>query len=596
MPQKNPRFQAQVTGSVEALSNAVFPLLEHFNVCSFDIFDTLAERLLDPPDQVKRLAALRLTERFVKETEISLTVDEILRLRDETEAILRQRSKACGLDYECRFTEIADVIADKMGEDQHGKRHSSAIIKNIRDAIVLSEIIAESQALRPKPGMIEFLAELKVRGKRIIAISDMYLDGPIIRKLLDQLGLGRFIDEIYISADHGCGKYSGRLFRHVFESEAITPAELLHIGDNSVSDFDIPASVGTSAILFRNPIQTRRQQINQAYKWLSDRNPYWRGRHLVSGIPRTESDNFFSGFGFEVLGPIYATFVATLREALLANRIEHAFFLARDGDLLHHIYAVFDNLSLSLPPASTSTYLHISRKSVALPSAYRGLGVRQLQLLLPRIERGGIAVIAEALGLQPESLAEVAHRYGLESVTTPVDLGTRDWSTILAADPTLAKTVRNHARDAREILRLYLQQEGFFGAGRRIALVDIGWNGSIQHALKETFSDDDEWPVVTGYYLSFNDNLGHGLDECEAVGLLFDKRRHHPRYSIFEHFEEVFENGARALDPTTIGYRRLDNGRVVPVLRSDQARDRCAERDFDPLAACRTSTLLMQMK
>jgi FMN phosphatase YigB (HAD superfamily) len=584
MPPQYRKFQAQVTGSVEDLRRTVLPVLDKFIVLSFDIFDTLAERLTDPPDQIKRLAARRLTERLAEYTDRKISVEEILQLRDAIETELRNRSAAAGLDHECRFIDLAGAIAGKLGEGQHGERPTTAQIQGLRDAIVASELVAESQVLRPKLGMTELLAELKVSGKRIIAISDMYLDGPMIHKLLDQLGLGRYIDAIYVSADHSLGKYSGRLFHHVFEAESISPVELLHIGDNAVSDFDVPVSAGTSAVLFRNPNQTRRQQVNQTYKWLSDRNPYWRGRHLVSGIPKTNSNDFFSVFGFEILGPIYATFVAAVREALLADRIDRAFFLARDSELFHRMHAVFDSPTLGLPPAPESTYLHISRKSVALPAAHRGLGLRQLQILLPRMQQGGIAAIAGALGLEPNALKEVAHRYKLDSVSTPVDAGSRDWPTLLAADTGLDEIVRDRARGARELLRLYLQQEGFFGAGRRVALVDIGWSGSIQRALKDAFSDDHDWPNVRGYYLSFNDNLGHGLDEHEAVGLLFDKRRNHPRHSIFEHFEEIFENGARALDATTIGYRRLDDGSVLPVLLSDCASDRRAEHGFDPIA------------
>lgn len=540
-------------------------------VISFDIFDTLVERIIEPPDQVKRLAA-----RILSEKTASLQVDTILRLRDEAEAILRAQSASTGLDHECRFSELAVSMAQTIANDP-------AEAEGIRTAIIAAELAAESRVLRVKKGMMEILMELKASGQRVIAISDMYLDSTLLIQLLKQLDLADCLDAIYVSADHGMGKYSGRLFRHVFATESIAPSSLLHIGDNAHSDYTMPLSQGSSAIHFRDDTAVLRQQIGQAYKWLSDRNPYWRGQHVVSGIPLPPEKDFFFDYGFGTLGPIYATFIASLRETLLADKIHHAFFLARDGELFHHLYALFDDPSLALPPAPTSSYLHISRKAVALPAAHRGLGRKQIELLLPRMQQRGFAAIAGALGFDPHLLHDLARHYGLDNVTTPIALKSRDWPATLAADATLQAIVHSRSQEPRTLLRQYLQQHGFFGIDKRVALIDIGWNGSIQRALKDAFGEDDNWPHVTGYYLSYNDNLGHQLDEHEAVGILFDKRKMHARYSSFEHFEEIFENGARALHPTTIGYRQKADNTIEPILLSEDASDRCAERSFDPM-------------
>lgn len=575
---------ARMAGSVEQLRPMLVPLPDSVRIVSFDIFDTLTERLIEPPDQVKRLAARLLTEALIRNDGRTLAIDAILALRDDTEGKLRRQSAEAGLDPECRFSAIAEAMAGRLVDQQQFDLPLGADVRALCDAIVASEIAAETRALRAKQGMAELLAEIKTTGTRVVAISDMYLDGPLIRQLLDQLDLGSHIDAIYVSADCSLGKYSGRLFRAVFDRESITAAELLHVGDNPVSDVQMPMAEGASAILFHDPERPRRQQINQACKWLSDRNPYWRGRHFFAGLPAVRSPDFFFTYGFETLGPIYATFVASVRETLIAQGIERAYFLARDGELFQRIHDLFDDPALCLQPAPPATYLHISRKAVALPAAHNGLGVRQVQFLLPRIEQRGLAAIAGAIGIETEAVSGLARRLGLESATTPVDLSARDWPELVANDAVFQELVKQRAGVARDLLRRYLVQHDFFGTGRRLALVDIGWNGSIQRALKDAFGEDGDWPTVSGHYLSFNDNLGHELDAREARGTLFDRRAMHPRDNIFEHFEEVFENGARALEATTIGYRELGDGSVVPVFLSDEAGDRRAERDFDPLS------------
>lgn len=576
--------QAGTAGSVEQLWGMLLPLPDKVRIVSFDIFDTLTERLIEPPDQVKRLAARLLTEALIRNDGRALAVDAILALRADTEGKLRRQSAEAGLDPECRFTAIAEAMAERLVDQQQFDLSLSADVPAIRDTIVASEIAAETRALRAKQGMAELLAEIKATGTRIVAISDMYLDGPLIRQLLDQIGLGNYIDAIYVSADHALGKYSGRLFQTVFEQESITAAELLHVGDNAVSDVHMPMAEGASAIHFHHSEWARRQQISQACKWLSDRNPYWRGRHFFAGLPAARTSEFFFAYGFETLGPIYTAFVAHVRETLTTEAVEHTYFLARDSELFQRLHTLLNDPALGLPPAPPATYLHISRKAVALPAAHAGLSVRQLQLLLPRIEERGLAAIAGAIGIEAEALSGLACRLGLESVSTAIDTSAHNWPELLAKDAEFQDLVKQRARGARSLLRRYLQQHDFFGAGRKLALVDIGWNGSIQRALKDAFGDDDDWPAVSGYYLSFNDNLGHELDAREACGLLFDKRTMHPRDNIFEHFEEVFENGARSLEATTIGYREHENGSVVPLFLADDACDRRAERDFDPLA------------
>jgi phosphoglycolate phosphatase-like HAD superfamily hydrolase len=541
--------------------------------------------VIEPPDQIKRLAARHMTEDLFGRGGKAISIDEILRLRDRIEAVLRSKSASAGFDHECRFSELAEGMATCIIELRRESLPQGSDIPGLSSTIVAAELAAETRALRPKTGMAELLAEIKAADKRIIAISDMYLDGTLIQALLDRLGLGQYIDALYVSSDHALGKYSGRLFQFVFEREAVAPRNILHIGDNPRADFSVPAAAGSSAILFRHPDQSHRQQVNQTYQWLAKGNRYWRGRHLFAGVPAANASDFFRRYGFETLGPIYATYVASLREAMIAQGIEHAFFLARDGELFHQLHHLLDAPALGLPPGPTTTYLHISRKAVALPAVHSGLGARRLKLLLPRMRQRGLAAIADALGIESEALIDLSQRMQLESVDVPIDTGSCDWPGVLAADAELQDMVRLRGCNARALLRRYLEQWAFFGAGRRIALVDIGWNGSIQCGLKDAFGDDDDWPEVQGYYMSFNDNLGHGLEAHEVSGILFDKFRDHPRHNVFEHFEELFENGARALDATTIGYQEQDDGTVAPLLLPDDASDRRAERAFDPIAA-----------
>jgi len=567
-----------VYGSVDELRVALATYADLVDVVSFDIFDTLVERRFGPPEQVKQLAA-RLAATAAAGLGLSIPLVRLLALRHEVEADLRARAAAAGLDHECRFSELAGELARRLHAEC-----SPAIAATIVEALLVeSELLAEGQALVPKPGMIELLAELRGAGKRVIAVSDMYLDGALLAGLLHRLGFDLPPQAIYVSADAGLGKYSGRLFHHVFRQEQVAPARLLHVGDNPASDWEMPLALGAGALLLRQAERVRRGHMYQVHKWLADRNPFWRGPHLAADLPRSAAGDFFTRYGHDVLGPVFSVFVARVRELLNEGGFDRAFFLAREGDLFLRIHELFDDAGPGIAPAPLHSYLYISRKAVALPAAHKGLSEERLRLFAHHLGQRGLAGLGNALGIEPTAIAGVADALGLPDPRQPMDMQAQDWPAVLAGNAEFQSVIRAQAAAARATLRRYLEQGGFFGAGRRVALVDIGWNGSIQRALRDSFGEDADWPDVHGFYLSFNDNLGHSLGTGEASGILYDRRSFHPRHDILVHYEEIFENGARALHASTVGYCQKTDGRVEPVFRDEAEPDRQAERQFNAM-------------
>ena len=72
-----------------------------------------------------------------------------------------------------------------------------------------------------------------------------------------------------------------------------------------------------------------------------------------------------------------------------------------------------------------------------------------------------------------------------------------------------------------------------------------------------------------------------GLGE-RIRGLMFDARNGNAHESAAMEFEEIFEQGARSGEGTTLGYAEQD-GRVVPRLKDDSVPDRQGEIACNPL-------------
>jgi predicted HAD superfamily hydrolase len=560
--------------SISELTHRLAAIEKEVDLVSFDIFDTLLERCIEPPDAVKLASARRLAARLGKNGAAALTAAAIHAARDEVEASLRRQAVESGFDHECAFSDIAAGVARHLAPDNE-EAMSAAFIE--------CEMEAEKEALFPKSGAIAVVAAARAQGKRIVAISDMYLDGTLIRQLLRHFQLDGLIDFIYVSADVKLAKYSGRLFRHVLEAEGVAPARMVHVGDHAHSDFAAPRRLGIRSYHLRDTVNLQRRQEGHTLHWLAARNPFWRGRQLLHMIPSPASEDFHYRYGYSQLGPVFCGFVLGVMEELRRREIGKVFFLAREGELFRLLYR---KMAPALEHSSTAeSYLYVSRKAVFLPASWRGLSRRLLNTVLYNPKQKGFFSLANALGIAPEEFEGVARRFGLERVDQPI----REWADAdfarLLADEELQSIVARHACAARTVLRRYLAQEGFF-AEKRVALVDIGWNGTIQKAISEAFGDDPDFPEIAGLYVSFNDGFKYGFSPGEAQGILYDSSTSPLSHNVFAPFEEMFENSARALHGTTTGYREdASSGRVEPVLREEGTPDRDAEKSFEARTA-----------
>jgi FMN phosphatase YigB (HAD superfamily) len=106
------------------------------------------------------------------------------------------------------------------------------------------ELAFEAASLHPNRRLLRRLAALSARGKRVIAISDMYLPRELLCELLDRVAPGHPIDAVYCSAELNLTKRSARLFGAVLEREGVSADRVLHLGDDRRADLEMARSAG----------------------------------------------------------------------------------------------------------------------------------------------------------------------------------------------------------------------------------------------------------------------------------------------------------------------------------------------------------------
>lgn len=140
---------------------------------------------------------------------------------------------------EGRLDDIARIACDLMGQ-----RHQSA-------AYIEEEMAYEARSLALNP-LVPWLRR-EFPNKRIVFVSDMYLEGHRIRALLAEQLDDVSQADVFASTDGQGSKRQGALFGYVAERLKTAPERILHFGDNFESDYRKAKAAGWQAIYLPLP-------------------------------------------------------------------------------------------------------------------------------------------------------------------------------------------------------------------------------------------------------------------------------------------------------------------------------------------------------
>ena len=144
------------------------------------------------------------------------------------------------------------------------------IYKHLPEYDEKDEINAELSVCKANPEALKFFNTVKKAGKagkdskdgkagkRVVIISDMYLDRPTIENILTNSGFELEGVNVYVSSEYGLTKRSGNLFKKVLREEGMVgrEGEVLHIGDHFISDYLNPRKCGMKSFLYNRCSQS----------------------------------------------------------------------------------------------------------------------------------------------------------------------------------------------------------------------------------------------------------------------------------------------------------------------------------------------------
>jgi len=503
-------------------------------VVSFDVFDTLFVRPLSDPEDAFDM----LGERF------GIAGFRRIRCDAQIEAFRQMHLAGQGevtLDgiYACMTGLPAGVSAAALRQ---------------------AEIELELALTVPNADLIDTFKNVVGR-KRVVVVSDMYMPQSFFEALFDKYALPRV--PMYISADRGATKRDhGELFDRMVAEVGVSPDKVLHIGDNPHGDVLRAREHGLRAFHYVNTMAASYTvspslgaSIAAAMAKLHDRR---------------DAVNTFYGLGYRFGGPAALGLLEWVRDQAVLDAVDVVLFVARDGYVLDQL--VQRGHASGMPPHA---YFPGSRVAFALSTINEHNFDQWMDFL-----------VSGCHGLSPD---EVLERIG---VTVPErrvmeDLGLGDGVIIDVGNLGQLREFLSAYRD--EILRVAIRnRRGLFNllhsfgirSGMRVAMVDVGWNGTTQETMRNALAELLDVELV-GYYLGLADSAEchrrraemsmKALLDSSSVGVERMAKLYERRVGVEMMFSAPHE--------ATIGYELNDDGSVRAVEDAGRGADHLALRE-----------------
>jgi predicted HAD superfamily hydrolase len=394
-------------------------------------------------------------------------------VRREAEKVSRKEREQLEGDTEVTFDEIYIVLQEFLGVPE-------SVVKTLQHL----EIETEIKVLYADPLMKEVFDYAKAQDKKVIICSDMYLPKILLKHLLESCGYDIQNTPIYVSCEYRKNKHTGELF------EYLPKGNIIHIGDNEHSDMMMAQQRGLDSFYYgyqeNLPLDfSHNTSITQS---------------LIKGITtkifleKNGDLTPLEKIGLQVYGPFLSGFLIWFFSKIRNKKYDRILFFARDSFVFYEaIKKCSEKPELffsSLPPID---YTYISRRAITFPTLF-DLNISKL----PRMMYGrGSRSIREWLKLYN------IHNTSLITGDISAAGFSSDEAITYGEDPRLSNLLqRIYPHILEAVVQARIEAAKYFEqfSGNNIAIVDLGWSGSLQQGLSKLLSLTNPSVKVDGYY------------------------------------------------------------------------------------------------
>lgn len=453
-----------------------------YEYISFDIFDTLIKRPFYRPTDLFHL----LDKLYEKECSSNASFHQI---RIDGEIAARARLQKQFPDYQdVTIDEIYDYIREIYG-----------IPADICSALKEEEKRLEIHFCTVRKTVKELYELALYAGKKIILVSDMFLDKETIGKILKKNGYSDY-QKIFLSSEKRRLKHTGDLFRTVLNGLNIDGSRILHMGDNHYCDVLKAGEIGFHTVyiprtinVFENKVKgvdtgecsTLAQKVGGA---ILDRSKLLESAGYGSMIAMAANyyfDNPFRPFnsesdynadpsfiGYYALGMHLAGLIKWISEQ--ASGYERILFMARDGFLVKQAYDIWSGYMEQVPK---SEYIYASRKMLLSVSVASTADFMNLPIVYTRYNP---SAILELLNFCTKDIAEETRTQIFKNAEIPEE---KNFESKYEFQEFMKFYLEHFYDKNRHAISKELLKEYYKDVKERDIAFDMGYSGNIQSAF-----------------------------------------------------------------------------------------------------------------
>ena len=509
-------------------------LAEKSSVIAFDCFDTLVHRKCNNEQVLVEWA--KYMERILC---LKVSWKDLYKTRKEKEIYLKKEIEEPS--YKDLLKEVYDSCHMKISFDEFYNMSKKMEVAIEQKALVIDE-----------DGLL-LIHDLKEMKKEIIVISDFYFGKELLKPILDNLGIGKFIDEIFVSSDIGKRKSTGNLYQYVLKRKHIRPEKMLMIGDNSRSDVEIPSKLGIRSWHKKN-------------EWNSPK--ILEKKDIIKNIYEISGCNYNPLRGYI---PILLLFADRLYKYLTEAQEDKIYFCSREGQGLKKIFDYYQSFYPKVLQFETN-YLYVSRKATVL-AGLENIQRESFDNIFSKSRSYSLKSFMEFMEFSQELNEYIKDTYKVNDETIIINNKERvPIFNKIINDKRFILEYDRIRKNKKELLDEYLLQQGINIKQGKLCMVDIGWKGSIQDNLRKVINDN---VIIHGYYLGIFDK-GEMIEKCSystnntKTGVIFSTiSKKNKDCFIFRKNRMFLETLFTADHGPVMGYKKV-SGKINPVIKNDE--------------------------
>lgn len=465
---------------------------EKYEYISFDIFDTLIKRNINNPIDIFFIVEQKFNE-------------------DYKSNVRNFCNKRIIAENKARKKKNGEVTLNEIYNELYGV-YEKWIVKKLKEYEIKEEL---RFCQRTKDTFVNNLYEWGIKNKKIIIVSDMYLEEKTIKNILKNANIK--YSYLFLSSSLNMTKNNGDIYKYLLKKLNIDKNKIIHIGDNYKSDILMARKNGIDCI-----------QVEKTNEKLKNRSIDYNILKSFIFNNEPEEYNYFQKFGYEKLGPILYGYINWLIKNLNNNNVKKVFFLSRDGLIMKKAFDIVNDNKIK------SYYLYGSRRALIVPSLFKYESIEQFMknMTLPTTIK--ITLLLKKLGLEDidlniytqKEIIDVNKIYNLKDE--------KDYQKIIVFLKILRKKIILNSKLEYENLLKYLKSINFTEE-EKVSIVDIGWHGTMQNAIKNLFSNID----IYGFYLGVKREKK--FKDLKMYGYIFSDENGKEYFEIINTFVAIVE-------------------------------------------------------